>query len=171
MRLYQKKNFSSIKWEMRGILSSNAGVCQRMREWYIVLSVSVFLNPEFPASSVKYLGKVRQVWTQETYWSWAYLIQYWQMNYCWWTEFLATDPEVLGSIPGASGFSEQQWVWNGVHSALWGQLRSYLEEIVAAPVKKTETNGRGDPLCWPRNTLYLQKLALLHQQAVVARSA
>jgi hypothetical protein len=34
-------------------------------------------------------------------------------------------------------------VWNGIHSASWGQLRSYLEEIVAAPVKKTETNDRG----------------------------
>jgi hypothetical protein len=31
--------------------------------------------------------------------------------------FLATDPEVPGSIPGASRFSERQWVWNGVHSA------------------------------------------------------
>jgi hypothetical protein len=31
--------------------------------------------------------------------------------------FLATDPEVLGSIPGAYRFSEKQWVWNGVHSA------------------------------------------------------
>jgi hypothetical protein len=27
------------------------------------------------------------------------------------------DPEVLGSIPGATRFSEYQWVWNGVHSA------------------------------------------------------
>jgi hypothetical protein len=34
-----------------------------------------------------------------------------------WSEFLATDPEVPGSIPGASRFSERQWVWNGVHSA------------------------------------------------------
>jgi hypothetical protein len=49
-----------------------------------------------------------------------------------WSEFLAT--EVLGSIPGASRFSEKQWVWNGVHSASSGQLRSYLEEKVAAPV-------------------------------------
>jgi hypothetical protein len=40
----------------------------------------------------------------------------------------------LGSIPGASKFSEKQWVWNGVHLASWVQLRSYLEEIVAAPV-------------------------------------
>ena len=34
-----------------------------------------------------------------------------------WSEFLATDTEVPGSIPGATRFSEQQWVWNGVHSA------------------------------------------------------
>jgi hypothetical protein len=30
------------------------------------------------------------------------------------SEVLATDPEVLGSIPGASRFSEKQRVWNGV---------------------------------------------------------
>jgi hypothetical protein len=35
----------------------------------------------------------------------------------WWSEFLATDPEVPDSIPGATRFSEKQWVWNGVHSA------------------------------------------------------
>jgi hypothetical protein len=49
-------------------------------------------------------------------------------------EFLATDPEVPGSISGTSRFSEKQRVWNGVHSASWGQLRSYLKEKVAAPV-------------------------------------
>jgi hypothetical protein len=77
-----------------------------------------------------------------------------------WSEFLATDPEGLGSIPGASRFSEKQRVWNGVHSASWGQLRSYLEEKVAAPVYKTEINDRRNPLRWPRDTLYPQKLAL-----------
>jgi hypothetical protein len=30
--------------------------------------------------------------------------------------------------------------------------------------------GRRDPLCWPRNTLYPQKLAQLRRQAAVARS-
>jgi hypothetical protein len=45
-----------------------------------------------------------------------------------WSEFLATDPEVPGSIPGAYRLSEKQWVWNRVHSASWGQLRSYLKE-------------------------------------------
>jgi hypothetical protein len=38
-----------------------------------------------------------------------------------------------GSIHGAIRFSEY-WVWNGVHSASWAQLRSYLKEKVAAPV-------------------------------------
>jgi hypothetical protein len=36
-----------------------------------------------------------------------------------------------------------------------------LNEKVAAPVLKTEINGRGDPLRWPRDTLYPQKLALI----------
>jgi hypothetical protein len=36
---------------------------------------------------------------------------------------------------------------------------SYLNEKVAAPVKKTRINDRGDPLRWPRDTLYQQKLA------------
>jgi hypothetical protein len=42
-------------------------------------------------------------------------------------------------VPGyrsrGPGFHSQryQWVWNGVYSASWLQLRSYLEEIVAAP--------------------------------------
>jgi hypothetical protein len=35
----------------------------------------------------------------------------------WWSEFLNTDPEVAGSIPGETKFSEKYWVWNGVHSA------------------------------------------------------
>jgi hypothetical protein len=38
------------------------------------------------------------------------------------------------SIPGTIRFSVKQWVWNRVHSASWVQLRSYLEEKVAAPV-------------------------------------
>jgi hypothetical protein len=46
-----------------------------------------------------------------------------------------------------------------------------MEETVAAPVKKTEINDQADPVRWPRNILYPQKLALLRQQAAVARSA
>jgi hypothetical protein len=44
-----------------------------------------------------------------------------------------------------------------------------LEEIVVAPAKKIETNDRGNKLRWPRDTLYPHKLALLRQQAAVAR--
>jgi hypothetical protein len=50
------------------------------------------------------------------------------------SEFLAIDPKVPVLIPGASRFYEKQRVWNGVHSASWGQLRSYLKGKVAAPV-------------------------------------
>jgi hypothetical protein len=35
-----------------------------------------------------------------------------------------------GSIPGTNRFSEKQWVWNGVHSAAWVQVSSYLEKIL-----------------------------------------
>jgi hypothetical protein len=61
-----------------------------------------------------------------------------------WSEFLTANPEVLGSIPGASKFSEQHWVWNGVHSALVRINEELLERKVAAPVYKTEINDRGE---------------------------
>jgi hypothetical protein len=65
-----------------------------------------------------------------------------------------------GSIPGATRFSEKQWVWNGVHSASWVQPRSDLEEKVAAPGLEFRDYGRRDPSRWPRGTLCPQKLAL-----------
>jgi hypothetical protein len=37
---------------------------------------------------------------------------------------------------------------------------SYWNEQVPAPVYKTEIAGRENPLGWPRDNLYLQKLAL-----------
>jgi hypothetical protein len=49
-------------------------------------------------------------------------------------EFLAANPEVPGSIPSATRFSEWQWVWNGVHSALVRVNEELLERKVAAPV-------------------------------------
>jgi hypothetical protein len=36
----------------------------------------------------------------------------------------------------------------------------YVPQWQGGPVLKTEINGRGDPLRWPRDTLYPQKLAL-----------
>jgi hypothetical protein len=35
-----------------------------------------------------------------------------------WSESLTANPEVLGSVPGATKFPAYQW--NGVHSASWG---------------------------------------------------
>jgi hypothetical protein len=49
------------------------------------------------------------------------------------------------SIPGAIRFSEKYWVRNGIHSASWVQLRSYLEEKLAAPVQKIENTAVGEP--------------------------
>jgi hypothetical protein len=87
---------------------------------------------------------------------------------------MATDPEVLGSIPSTSRFSERQWVWSGVHSASW-VLMSITEELLgrnsSGSGQENREYNRGDPLHWPRNTLYPQKLVLLHQEAAVARSA
>jgi hypothetical protein len=51
-------------------------------------------------------------------------------------------------------------------------LVSIIEELlgrnVAAPVYKTEINGRGDSLRWPRDSLYPLKLALTSPQVYVA---
>jgi hypothetical protein len=50
------------------------------------------------------------------------------------SEFLAAKTEVPGSIPSATRFSEQQWVWNGVHSAIVRVNEELLERKVAALV-------------------------------------
>jgi hypothetical protein len=59
-----------------------------------------------------------------------------------WSKFLAANPEVPGSIPGDTRFSEYQWVWNGVHSALVSITEELFERNVAAPVNKAEINDR-----------------------------
>jgi hypothetical protein len=48
--------------------------------------------------------------------------------------FLAANPEVSGSIPGATKFSGKKWVWNGVNSAFVRINEELLERKVAAPV-------------------------------------
>jgi hypothetical protein len=49
-------------------------------------------------------------------------------------QYLAAYLEVLGSIPGATRYSEQQLVWNGVHSALERINEELLERKIAALV-------------------------------------
>jgi hypothetical protein len=51
-----------------------------------------------------------------------------------WSESLAADPEVPGSITGAAKFSEYQWAWNAVHSAFVRINEELLERKVVAPV-------------------------------------
>jgi hypothetical protein len=46
-----------------------------------------------------------------------------------------------------------------------------LERNSSGSCQENREYDRGDPLRWPRNTLYPQKLALLRQEAAVARSA
>jgi hypothetical protein len=42
-----------------------------------------------------------------------------------------------------------------------GRINRLLSfDMIAVPVQKTEINDRGNPLRWPRDTLYPQKLAL-----------
>jgi hypothetical protein len=48
-----------------------------------------------------------------------------------------------GSIPGATRFSEKQWVCNGVYPASLAQLRSYMKGKVAASIWKTYNTAIG----------------------------
>jgi hypothetical protein len=51
-----------------------------------------------------------------------------------WSDFLAADPEVPGSIRSPARFSEEQCVWKGAHSALVRINEELLERKVAATV-------------------------------------
>jgi hypothetical protein len=95
----------------------------------------------------------------------------WTASVVYWSEFLARDLEVLGSIPCASRFSEKQRVWNGVYSASWRKLRSYLEENVAAPVKKTEKTTVGIRCADHTTPSIRQSWHYFAKQASIARSA
>jgi hypothetical protein len=84
---------------------------------------------------------------------------------------LATGPEVPGTIPGATRFSEKQWVWNGVHSALVRINDELRERKVAAPVYKTEINDRGGSAARPRDTPLTTKVGTKFiRQVAVAQS-
>jgi hypothetical protein len=60
--------------------------------------------------------------------------------------------QVPCSIPGHTRFSEKKWVWNGVHSASWLQLRGCFKEKVAASVLEADITAVGDPPRWIRDT-------------------
>jgi hypothetical protein len=76
------------------------------------------------------------------------------------SEFLATNTGVPGSTPGVAGFF---WAAVGLERgtlSLVNNLRSNLEEIVAAPGLQNRSYDRRDSLRSPRDTLFPLKLAL-----------
>jgi hypothetical protein len=89
----------------------------------------------------------------------------WEIIYLLSSSFLDRLCGLAVRVPGyRSGFDFQRyhifWVWNVVHSALWVQLRSYLEEKVATLVYKIVNTAVGDPPRCPHGTLYPLKFAL-----------
>jgi hypothetical protein len=64
----------------------------------------------------------------------------------------STDTQTDVAEASVAGYIRSHVRAAGVHSASWVQLRSYLEERVAAPCLENREYGRGDELRWPRNT-------------------
>jgi hypothetical protein len=62
------------------------------------------------------------------------LIQKLTASVVYWSELLATDPEIRVRFPALSDLLRSSGFWNAVYSASSVQVRSYLEEKVAAPV-------------------------------------
>jgi hypothetical protein len=50
-----------------------------------------------------------------------------------------------GSIPGATRFSEKQWVWNGVHSSLVSTIEELLGRKSRDSGLEIREYGRRDP--------------------------
>jgi hypothetical protein len=82
-----------------------------------------------------------------------------------WSEFLAADTEVLGSIPGISIVSEWQQVFDGVHSDSWPYMRSYLKENYRFRSRNLRLTTVGVPLRWPRDSPLSAKVGTkIHRQ-------
>jgi hypothetical protein len=93
----------------------------------------------------------RQPWWEASHWS-----SLWSSDQSTWLQI-----QKPGSIPCATRFSEKYWVWNGVHSASWVQLRSYLEKRKSSGYGlENREYGYRDPSRWPHGILYPKKLAL-----------
>jgi hypothetical protein len=74
-------------------------------------------------------------------------------------------------FPALSDFSEWQWVWNGVHSALVRINEELLERKLAAPVYETEINDReGSAALTTRHPVSAKVGTKFHQQVTVAQS-
>jgi hypothetical protein len=63
-----------------------------------------------------------------------------------WSEFLATDPEVPGSIPGATRFSEKWWGLERGPLSLVSTIEELLGSNNSGSCLENREYGRGDPL-------------------------
>jgi hypothetical protein len=85
-----------------------------------------------------------------------------------WSEFLATDPNVLVQFPALVRFSEKQLIWQGIHSASWVQLLSYLNEKVSSRFRKPRILPKG-PVTLTTCHFFPQIWHKLRRQEAVAR--
>jgi hypothetical protein len=107
------------------------------------------------ARNIKYKGR-NMSWVQKLhnkilcqllrkrryYLQWIYVCYVKESRLRLWSEFLATDPEVLVRFPELPDFLRSSGSGR-VHSTSWVQLRSHFKEKVAAPVYKTEIRPLG----------------------------
>jgi hypothetical protein len=85
--------------------------------------------PEDAVAEIKYFNICALISCSEV----GYILCILHASVVYWSEFLAADTEVPGSISGATRFSEEHWVWNRVHSALVRINDELLERQLAAP--------------------------------------
>jgi hypothetical protein len=78
----------------------------------------------------------------------------WTASVVWWSEFLPTDPEVPGSIPGYQIF----WEVVDLERVLI-RLMNEIEELLGKNSSGSSRVGSVNPLRWPRDTLYPQTSA------------
>jgi hypothetical protein len=83
----------------------------------------------------------------------------------WWSECLATNPEVLGSIPDHI-FCEVVGLELGSLSHVW-TIEQLLGRNSSGSDLRNREYGRGDTLRWPRDTLYSQNLVPSLRTSVV----
>jgi hypothetical protein len=63
-----------------------------------------------------------------------------------------------GSIPSSTRFPQNKWVWNGMHSASWAQMRRCFEGTAVDPAKKTKNTAVGIRRADYATPLYPQKV-------------
>jgi hypothetical protein len=136
-------NPSSRTMAMRVYTASNRNEYQKIFRWGGGRGGKALPARKAPSSVSRLSKKCRILDVSQPYWpprpvtGIALLLNFLQTEKDHLYGLVVRDPSYRsrgpGSIPGTPRFSEY-WIWNGVHSALWVQLRSYLQEIAGARV-------------------------------------